>query len=241
MTIICALRCNDGIVIGSDGQASINTVGGAVKHQIQKIHKIGNGTIFAASGTIGLIQKCIEIVNNHSAELDLGLTYETLESIKSNIFPVVKNARDSYVQYNNTTEGIPKIDILLCGLDKEKQHKMWHMGADTHDEFIDAVGCYCSGNGETFGYALLKSLMQSSSNINSGKLIIYRTIRDTINSIAFGVGEPIDIWYLKGATTHNEISKNNVHMLSRDEIDTLINLYKKWKDIEATFLSKAEL
>ncbi len=229
MTIVCAIKCNNGIVVGSDGQASVNTTGGAIRHQIQKIYQIGDNAVFLASGTIGLIQKSMEIVKDHSKELDSGLNTGVLEAIKKGIFPIVKSARDTYIQYNNKTEGVPTVDILLCGLDKNRELRMWHMGADTHDEFIDVVGCYCSGNGETFGYSLLKSLMQSSSNIVSGKLIIYRTLRDTINSLAVGVGEPIDIWYIQDTGI--------IHKLSNKEIEELSKLYKNWKEMEANFLS----
>ncbi len=229
MTLICAIKCNNGIVLGSDGQAAVNTTGGAIRHQIQKIHQIGDKTVFLASGTIGLIQKSMEIIKRNSKELDTGLNTNTLEKIKKEIFPLLKSARDTYIQYNNKTEGAPAADLLLCGLDKNKELKIWHMGADTHDEFIDVVGCYCSGNGETFGYSLLKSLMQSSSNVTSGKLIVYRTLRDTINALAAGVGEPIDIWFIQDTGL--------VHKLSNGEMDGLSTAYKKWKELEANFLS----
>ena len=71
--------------------------------------------------------------------------------------------------------------------------------------------------------------MQSSSNITSGKLIIYRTLRDTINSLAVGVGEPIDIWYIQDTGI--------IHKLSNNEIEELSKLYKNWKEMEANFLS----
>jgi 20S proteasome alpha/beta subunit len=237
MTLVCALKCNNGIVIGSDGQASVNTSGGAIRHNIQKIYKIGKHTVFFASGTIGLIQKCLQIVNMHAEELDKGFTLGTLESIRKSMFPVVKNARDSYVQYNNKTEGSPMVDMVLCGFDKSKEPRMWHMSADTHDEFIDAVGCYCSGNGETFGYSLLKSFGQSSSNVTSGKLIVYRVLRDTINSLAFGVGGPIDMWVVFDNRTHR-FSKEVVHRISNIEMENLSDLYKRWKEQEAKLLSE---
>lgn len=229
MTLVCALKCNNGIVVGSDGQASVNTAGGPIKHKIQKIYKIGNKTIFLASGTIGLIQKILNVTNSHSADFDKELGINTLEDLKKEIFPIVVDAKEAYEKYNGKTEGIPAIDLLICGLDKNKSPRMWHMARDTHDEFIDVVGCYCSGNGETFGYSLLKSLMQSSSNLESGKLIMYRTIRDTIESLAAGVGYPIDLWYLKDS--------GEVHQLSNDELDGLAVAYKKWKSAEAKFLS----
>lgn len=239
MTLICAMKCNDGIVLGSDGQASANTVGGSIKHQIQKIYQVGKESIFIGSGTIGLIQKSLNVINNHSEELADGLNYNSLESIKAEVFPIIKNARDSYIQYYNKSDGAPAIDFLLCGMDEYKNLRMWHFGPDSHDEFIDVVGCYCSGSGETFGYSLLKSLMQSSSNIRTGKLIVYRTIRDTINAMASGVGYPIDIWYIKSdlGVHGGPNSRLEIHRISNDEMEELSQLYKSWKKIDADFLA----
>ena len=231
MTQICALKCNDGIVLGSDGQASVNTSGGTIRHQLQKIHQIGDNTIFAASGTIGLIQKSIDVVRERYKLLDAGLSLEVLEDIKSHMFNIVKRAKDTYIQYSGKEEGIPIVDMLICGLDNDRKARIWHMSADTHDEFIDVAGCYCAGVGETFGYALMKSLMPTSLDVTAGELVIYRTLRDTINSLASGVGEPIDIWRMKNG---GEIMRS-----TEERINAFYRAYAKWKITDSEFLLTA--
>jgi 20S proteasome alpha/beta subunit len=230
MTLICALKCNNGIVIGSDSQASVQTAAGPIKHNIQKIHKIGKNTLFAASGTIGLIQKSKDIIESYSDILDGGLTNEVIGNIKNDVFLIVKEAKDKYQQYYNKTEGVPDIDILICGKDKTDKLRMWHISADTHDEFIDIVGVYCSGSADAFGYALTKSFMQSASNIESGKLIVYRVLLDAINSIGSGISGPIDVWYIENTC--------NIHHLSNMQIEGLFKKYMEWKKLEIDFLSK---
>ena len=157
MTLICAKTCSDGIVIGADSQATTNTVGGSVKHKINKVHIIGNNTLFAASGTIGLIQKSLDVITPHIADLDKYLKFETLECIKGSLFPILRNARDLYVDYHKKTEGIPSVDIALMGIDAKQKPRIWHMAGDAHDEFIDVVGIWATGSGETVGYTLMKS------------------------------------------------------------------------------------
>jgi 20S proteasome alpha/beta subunit len=240
MTLVCAIKCSDGFVLGSDGQAGVHTMGGQIRHQIQKIYKIGKNSVFMASGTIGLIQKTIDVLNSYSEVLDAGFNSNTIELIKKDIFSIVKNAHDAYTQYHNKTEGAPTVDFLLCGMDDKRNLKMWHVAPDTHDEFIDVVGCYCSGSGETFGYSLLKCFMQPSQNIQMGELIMYRAIKESINSIASGVGHPIDIWYIR-ASTGEYISNADVveiHKLSDVEMETLSGLYRNWKAIEEDFLEQ---
>ena len=221
MTLICALKCNNGIVIGSDSQASVQTPAGPIKHNIQKIHKIGKNTLFAASGTIGLIQKSKDIIESYSDILDGGLTKEVMGSIKNDIFLIVKEAKDKYQQYYNKAEGAPDIDILICGKDKADKLRMWHISADTHDEFIDIVGVYCSGSADAFGYALTKSFMQSASNIESGELIVYRVLLDAINSIGSGISGPIDMWYIENTF--------NIHHLSNMQMEWLFKKHTEWK------------
>jgi 20S proteasome alpha/beta subunit len=230
MTLICALKCNNGIVIGSDSQATIQTAAGPIKYNIQKIYQIGKNILFAASGTIGLIQKSKSIIESYSELLNEGLTEKTMNDIKNDIFFIVKEAKDRYQQYYNKTEGAPDIDILICGKDKTDKSRIWHISADTHDEFIDIVGVYCSGSADGFGYALTKSFMQSASNIESGKLIVYRVILDAINSLGSGIGGPIDIWYIE--------NDRNAHHLSNTEMEELFKKYIEWRKLEADFLSK---
>ena len=150
--------CKDGIVIGSDSQASINTAGGSIKHNIGKLHRIGDNTLLAASGTIGLIQKSIEVVRSHSIELNDCLKFETLEAIKNSLFPILRNAKEFYVDYHKKTEGIPCIDMALVGIDTEKKPRIWHMAGDAYDEFIDVVGMW-EDCGETVGYTLMKEAL----------------------------------------------------------------------------------
>jgi 20S proteasome alpha/beta subunit len=228
MTLICAVKCKDGIVIGSDGQASIASVGGTIKHQIQKIHRIGDNTVFAASGTIGLIQKSMEIIMPHSKELDTCLTTAGLEAIKKELFPFLRGARKAYIGYNGKEEGSPTVNIVLCGLDSQKAVRIWHMAGDTHDEFIDVVGCYCSGSGETVGYALLKSFIPANCSLVVGQQVIYRTIMDTIKSLASGVGEPIDLWQMK--------DDGSIKQLGAKELGLLAKRYNEWKRTESGFL-----
>ena len=56
MTLIIALKCRNGIVVASDGQATALSSGGPVRQKIQKIFQLGSNVIFGASGSVGTMQ-----------------------------------------------------------------------------------------------------------------------------------------------------------------------------------------
>ena len=57
MTLLTALKCTDGIVMASDGQATVFSSGGPVRQRIQKIFKLSPNIMFGATGSVGTIQK----------------------------------------------------------------------------------------------------------------------------------------------------------------------------------------
>lgn len=58
-------------------------------------------------------------------------------------------------------------------------------------------------------------------NIEKGKLVAFRVIKDTINVGAFGLGEPIDIWTMK----LKEKGKIEIVQLAKKEIIALNDAY----------------
>jgi 20S proteasome alpha/beta subunit len=226
MTIVCAVKCNDGVAIGSDGKASMATTSGYIKHDIQKIHKMGDRTVFIASGTIGLIQKSMDILRGYSKELDKGLNTQTLESIKREIFPILRSAKETYIAYNGKEEGTPKVNIALCGLDVSNELRIWHMSGDTHDEFIDAVGHYCSGSGEVPMHTMLNAFLPVTRTIKVATTVMYRGIKETINTL-IGIEDPISIWTMK--------NNGEIKIFSPKDLKLLESICRRWKLMDQKF------
>ena len=228
MTLICAIKCTDGVVLGSEGQAGVNTSGGTIRHQLNKIHRLGGNTLFMASGTIGLIQKSLDVMKKYSNELDNGITEDTIMIMKKDLFPIFKSAKDYYLQYSGKADGTPTVNIIVCGFDLFGKPRIWHISPDMHDEFIDVVQVYCSGSGETAGYTLAKSFIKKEITCSQGRLIMYRIIKDSIHAIANGIGEPIDIWEIKDT--------KEIHRDTTLDMEDLSNKYDLWKKTEEKFI-----
>ena len=245
MTLIIALACKNGIVMASDGQATAFSSGGPVRQKYQKIYKIKN-LLFGASGTIGTIQRCRECVEKYadklSESLDQSIREETIngrvetisvrDKVRQLVYSINKRELERYKAFHDDDKGAPLADILivLCS-GEEGKLKIWHVAPDGGEEFLDELGYACTGIGDTFAYAYLANFYSEELDVERGKLVAYRVIKDAINIGAYGLGEPIDIWTVKVTKEDGNI-KTNIRQLSQDEIFALNDAYLLWKESE---------
>jgi len=235
MTLIIALRCTDGIVMASDGQATAMSSGGPVRQRIQKIFKLADNVLFGASGSIGIIQRCRDIIMKHSSELIRGLSPNTRDKIRDELLRILKGELERHKAFHGSTKGAQLADMLICtcefGSESVPIFRIWHICSDCSDELLDELGYGCSGIGDTFAYTLLSNYYSENIDIERGKVIAYRVIKDAINVGAYGLGEPIDIWVMKV-----ERDCSRVNQLSDSEIMALNDAYMTWKEMERSVL-----
>jgi len=236
MTLIIALKCRDGIVIASDGQATALSSGGPVRQKIQKIFKLGPNIVFGASGSVGTMQKCRDIIKDYAENLSKGLDIKTREELRQRLFKVLKNEADRHKAFHGESKGAPLADILIVLCEPEEKYRIWHIAPDCADELLDELGYACTGIGDTFAYTLLKNYYSNEMEIEKGKLVAYRVIRDAIGIGAYGLGEPVDIWIMKVVKGNTEIKQ-----LSENEMMALNDAYMVWKETEKAVLKGLHL
>jgi 20S proteasome alpha/beta subunit len=227
VTLIIALKCKDGVVIASDGQATALSSGGPVRQKIQKIFKLGSNVVFGASGSVGTVQRCRDLIKNFAESLSKGLDIKTREELRQNLFQIMKNEVERHKAFHGNTKGAPLADILICTHEGDKGYRIWHIAPDCADELLDELGYACTGIGDTFAYTLLRNYYSSDVDIEKGKLVAYRVIKDAIDIGAYGLGEPVDIWTMK-----MDNGDFKIEQLSNNEIMALNDAYVTWKEAE---------
>jgi 20S proteasome, alpha and beta subunits len=237
MTLVIALNCKNGIVMASDGQATINSTGGPVRAPIQKIFKINNHVLFGASGNVGTIQRSLAVVEALSPKLEREWNYGLMEEVRKTLFEVYKNEIDRHRAFYKGTpyeniHNAPISDVLLCSL-TQKQKMLWHIAPDCSDELLQDMGYACTGSGDVFAYTLLKNFNIKSNNIAEGKLIAYRVIKEAIKIGAYGLGEPIDIWVIQ-----HKNGKIVIEQLNQEEIIALGDSHLTWRTMEREVFKK---
>jgi len=235
MTLVIALACKNSIVMASDGQATGGSVGGPVRMPIQKIYPINEHVLFGAAGSVGVIQKSRLIISSLSQELGKEWDLELMERVKRNLFGLYKNEIDRHREFYSGTphediRNAPVADVLLCNYLKKgdmEQKIIWHIDYDCSDEMLDEIGYGCVGSGDIFAHTLLKNYPMKELDVERGKLVAYRVIKEAIEIWAYGLGEPIDIWV---------ITEQGIKRVSEEELMGLEDTYNLWKETErATF------
>jgi len=240
MTLVIALKCTNGIVMASDGQATVFSTGGPVRQRIKKIFKLAENILFGASGSVGAIQRVRDIFRQYATAISQeGLYYENTVRIRREIFELMKGELDRHQAFHGRREGAPLADILVCVCElPQGKFRIWHITADCSEEFLDEVGYGCSGIGDTFAHTLLRNYYSEDLDIDAGKVIAYRVIKDAIDVGAFGLGEPIDIWVMRLKREKEGKYVVRTHQLSSEEIMALRETYVSWKNAERELLFK---
>ncbi|MDE1825752.1 MAG: hypothetical protein KGH77_01940 [Candidatus Micrarchaeota archaeon] len=229
MTLVTALKCKDGIVMASDGQATGNSAGGAIRYEMPKIHKIGNA-LYGASGTIGMIQKSLDVVRSFSGELGSGITVDLRRSVRNALLDLSIEAQNTHRRYYGSTEGAPLADIFICAKDGSGEQRIWHRGKDGNDEYLDGIGYGCTGGGDVFGYTMLKGIGVGRFGIEGGKLIAYKVIRNAIEVGAYGLGNPIDMWSMD--------EKGMIRRESKQDLEVIHAAYLRMSEEEAKLIKQ---
>jgi 20S proteasome alpha/beta subunit len=118
MTLIVALACTNGIVIGADS-ASVDPVS-QTKLSVSKIQRLGKYPIlFAGSGSAGFIQKVTEDLND--VKLSRLANFRTIRrDIQKACLPALEEAKDRYIYVPGYGDGPPRTGLLFGCIHRNK-------------------------------------------------------------------------------------------------------------------------
>jgi proteasome beta subunit len=230
MTLIVALGCTDGIVMGADSASSDPMSG--TKQPVIKIQQIGSYSIICGgAGDVGLIQKIMD-------ELD-GLTIpsspkfkNTRRLIKQKCLPEMKDAADTHIRQPIRGYDLPPTATFLFGCIQHRLPFILEIEADGRDTVYDKnYGCFHAiGSGKALAQAIIRPHLTRERDLQLGKILAYRILEDAIELAASGLSKPIHLQTLELDGTINELND-----------DELINLQKDcelWRELEREALGR---
>jgi 20S proteasome alpha/beta subunit len=240
MTLVIALNCKDGIVMASDGQATAGSSGGPVRIKGEKIFKINDSTLFGASGSVGNIQRSLEIIRTIKG-LEGDCNSAMMDNVKQQLFLIYHADLQRHVTFYkalnpNQIPPPPIADVIIAKLQENGEQIIWHIAPDCSDELLQDLGYACTGSGDIFAHTLLKSYEIKNIDVERGKLLAYNTIKLGIEIGAYGLGEPIYIWFIKNIENGIEIKK-----LSDEEMMALKDTWLSWKEAEREIFGKIQI
>lgn len=240
MTLVIALNCKDGIVMASDGQATVGSSGGPVRVEAEKIFGVNNTTLFGASGSVGNIQRSLEIIKSIK-ELEGDWNSAVMDNVKQQLFSIYHSDLQRHITFYKTINPNqipppPIADVILTKLQENGEKIIWHVAPDCSGELLQDLGYACTGNGDIFAHTLLKGFQIKEIDVEQGKLLAYNTIKLGIEVGAYGLGEPIYIW-----TIEKTESKIEVKRLSNEEMMALKDAWLSWREAQRVLFDKIQI
>jgi 20S proteasome alpha/beta subunit len=192
---VLAIRAKDGLVIASDGQSTERKGGQFIRTTSDKIYPLGKIALWGASGDGGAIQEAERMLATLPAQ---GQKHaDTRNVFGTVVFKVNKPRIERFREMK--LQGEPPIlaEALLVQYDGS-QPRIVEFVLDGSSTNYEALGYQAIGSGGIFARASLYGYQTQSLPLDKAKVLAYMTIRKAIDIAAFGLGDPIDIWTIKG-------------------------------------------
>lgn len=230
MTIVVAIKCSDGAVIACD---SMLTVNGFAQQTGQKIHLLPGPPqqLFAFAGDLALAER-----------------FRAVATVCANALPIAQHKLDYATQIggglvqNLQATGL---DPLKAGLEtvlafvKNDMPDVCHFYCGSQPRYLDqdhySLTC---GSGSVAAAPFLKFLTDTllngrQPNVAEGKLLATWAVKYAIDTLAQGVGSPIDIATIErdetGAWQLRELGRNDVDE-TLQAIQSASDALRQWRD-----------
>jgi 20S proteasome alpha/beta subunit len=209
MTLIIGMLCQDGVVIGADGQATFGAGGiRTIRQEVKKLNKIGDCAAIATSGPIGLGQQ-------FHAELDKFWTgnklsgktpHEAMGMIQSAFLPHIERefaAAKVAVPVLGNVAVESAVSYTMVAMVLKKQPCLIQFNQQGSPELATAKLPFIAlGSGQLLADPFLAFLRRifwpdHSPTVNEGVLATLWSLTQAIRTNPGGVGDPIQIMTLE--------------------------------------------
>jgi 20S proteasome alpha/beta subunit len=200
MTLVLAVRSREGIVLASDGQATLDAAGQPVRRPVRKLFAVGRRIAWGAAGAVGLQQTlAAELARRERAlvaaaegEGAVDGAGDLRAALVRVVVPIQRRAVREFVPVRGAAP--PELSCLFCwwGRDGPALLSIPPTGGDhqLHDD-------YCAvGSGDifaAFAMASLGRLELRSLTLEQATVVAYQAVADAIEVAAVLLGPPIQM------------------------------------------------
>ena len=230
MTLIVALACNNGIVMGSDS-ASTDPITGT-KQPVIKIQQLkGSPILFGGAGDVGLIQKLVDAVNGVTFPKNAKFS-SVRRLIRHACLPDIRDAATTHVRHLLPGYDIPPTAVLLFACIHNKYPYILEIEADGRDTVYDEnLGSFHAiGSGKALAQAIMRPHLTRERDLALGKILAYRILEDSIELAATGLAKPIHLYTLTLEGVFTELEDYELRRLNSQ--------CELWRELEREVLDK---
>lgn len=229
MTVVLALRCADGVVLGSDSQITDSARG--LSYPAQKLHPFGDTAAWGGSGSRAVLYD-LEQLFDGCAPAVLGA--ENIgHAVQERVVPVLRRHYDQFVEQvpgEKQSGATPATYVLVAGY---ADGQPFIVDIDPHGLIgrYEEVGFHAVGSGAAMAQqagALLAHFRMTERDVDYGVVAVVR-ILDTLGITSPSIGGPKDVY---------RITADTADALSDKDIDRARKRVERWSDLESKALDE---
>ena len=229
MTVVLALRCADGIVLGADSQITDSARG--LSYPAQKLHPFGETAAWGGSGSRAVLYDLAELFDGSaSAVLE---TENVGRAVQERVVPVLRHHYDQFVERVPGESGsgaTPATYVLVGGYARGTP---FIADIDPHGLIgrYEEVGFHAVGSGAAMAEqagALLAHFRMTERDVDYGVVAVVRVL-DALRVTSPSIGGPVDIY---------RITADGATALSEKDIDRVRQQVQRWTELEGRALDE---
>lgn len=229
MTVVLALRCADGVVLGSDSQITDSARG--LSYPAQKLHPFGESAAWGGSGSRAVLYD-LEQLFDESAAAVLG-AQNIGHAVQERVVPVLRRHYDQFVEQvpgEQQSGATPATYVLVAGF---AGGAPFIVDIDPHGLIgrYEEVGFHAVGSGAAMAQqagALLAHFRMTERDVDYGVVAVVR-ILDTLGITSPSIGGPKDVY---------RITADGADPLSEKDVDRVRKQVARWSELESKALDQ---
>ena len=229
MTVVLALRCVDGVVLGSDSQITDSARG--LSYPAQKLHSFGSTAAWGGSGSRAVLFDLEQLFDGCAAAV---LGAENIgHAVQERVVPVLRRHYDQFVDEvpgEKQSGATPATYVLAAGY---ADGVPFIVDIDPHGLIgrYEEVGFHAVGSGAAMAQqagALLAHFRMTERDVDYGVVAVVR-ILDTLRMTSPSIGGPIDLY---------RITADKADALSDKDIERVRTRVQRWSGLESKALDE---
>ena len=192
MTLVLAIRCREGVVLASDGQATTDAAGQPTRQPVRKLFTIGDRIAWGAAGSLGLQQTLAAARERRQDELLAAA--DPRDALARAVIPVQQRALADFVALPGASP--PELACIFCWCDGPAGRPAILSVPRTGGDH-QLHGRYSAvGTGDIFAEYAMASVAHLGTDrltLEQAKMVAYKAVSDAISVAAAYLGPPIQM------------------------------------------------
>jgi proteasome beta subunit len=226
VTVVLALRCEDGLVLAADSQITERHRG--MSYPAQKLHPMGANAAWGGSGARSVLLELQTLFSEDADEI-VG-SREVERAMQERVIPVLRHHYDNYIEEvpGEESGGTPAAYVLAAGYSHDEP---WIVEVNPHGivSRYDEIGFHAIGSGAALAQqagALLTHFRMTERPVAYGVTAAVRVL-DALEVTSPSVGGPMSVC---------RILPDGVEPLDEDDLDAVRKDVERWKQAEQQVL-----